>query len=549
MNFQVVNRLFRSVFLEWRWGLAGVVLTTLLSFLAWAGPQVIAGLIDEGITPRNSNRVFEGCAWLLVVEVLRHASSIGAQIAFSRMGQNVIERVRSSLIGHLLKLPTSYFDRVSSGSMMTRVVNDANSLTDFFQSGFVSILGNVASIVAVWIGLFGLDTRLAFPLLIVFFPSVIACGFFSERLRKVYENARNQMAYLNSVLADFLFGMKTIRSLGLSDLKRRRLNRQIQKYAEAQKMMVKTFALFHPAYTLGTGLMLLVWIGLGLERVNEATLPMGAWVAGLAYIMALQAPLIEISDRWNFFLAGITSFSRIDEVLGVRPERQEGESAPHLKSLEFKGVEFRYEDSPRRALQGVQFQVDEGQKVGVFGESGSGKSTLLQLMYGFYAPQAGSLQWNHAPFEQWSLSSIRKQFGVVEQFPFLFSGTIEENITFFGRHPVNWEAWEDQFREYLQISQLIRLRSAWVHERGTNLSMGQRQLIAFLRAMAQSPSIWVLDEATAFFDPEAEKEVMRAMSSIAGKATWVQVAHRPEAMRTVDRAYRVVNGKLEEWAP
>ena len=528
----------------------GVLMTLAISVLTWSGPKVIAYLIDQGLIPKNHAVAVQGVILLALVELCRLLAIFLSQVVYATLGQNVIERVRSNMVEYLLKLPVSYFDRVSSGSMMTRVVNDVNSLTDFFQSGFVSVLGNLATIIAIFVGLWALSFKLGTLLFLAFVPVAIACGIFSGRLRIVYDYTRNQLSNLNAMLADFLFGMRTIRSLGISFTKYRELNSQIRVYAGGQMKMVRTFALFHPALSLGIGILTLILIAMGLPMIHDQTLKVGEWVAALSYIVALQQPLVEISDRWNFFLAGLTSIERIRGVFNEKVEKYGTEKPEKFSEIQFHEVSFQYQsdsvsgNSQAWALKNVNLTIRRGEWLGVYGLSGSGKSTLLQMIYGFYLPTLGVVTWNGNPYPDLDLAAIRSHFGVVEQFPFLFSGTVRDNLTLFGEHSLDVVAIRKQFIAFPLIQSILNQLDLQITERGGNLSMGQKQMIAFLRAYLAGPDLWILDEATAFFDEEAEKEVFQALAELRGQITVIQVAHRPEALVSMDRLIFVNQGQV-----
>ena len=539
--------LSKFILKEKRIFIVGLILTGIVSFLTWLGPKIIAHIIDDGLVPGNRQIAMMGVLFLALSEVSRLLSVFFSQVAYAKLGQNVIERVRTSMVSHLLKLPIPYFDQVSSGSMMTRVVNDVNSLTDFFQSGFVMVLGNLASVVAIFAGLFSLNVKLGLVLLFTFIPIVVLCVFFSRKLRGVYEETRNRLSELNAKLADFLFGMRTVRALGLGERKYKELSQNVQDYANAQMKMVGTFALFHPTLSLGTGVMLMLLIGMGIPMVASGHLLVGQWVAALGYVIVLQQPLLEISDRWNFFLSGMTSVGRIQEVFDEVPESSEGERAPSFQSIEFKGLNFGYAGSKDHSLRKVDLEIKRGEWVGVFGESGSGKSTLLQMLYGFYSPSDGAIEWNGKPYSHFNVQSLRGHFGVVEQFPFLFHGTVRENISLFGRFQFSESEIHAKFKGYPLIESLLGMLDFVISERGENLSMGQKQMITFLRAYLANPEIWVLDEATAFFDREAEEEVLRALDALSDQGiTVIQVAHRPEALVRMRRLISVAKGHVHE---
>jgi ATP-binding cassette subfamily B multidrug efflux pump len=524
----------------------GILLTAMVSTLTWLGPKIIAYIIDNGLQPKNTKVAMVGVLFLALSEGGRLLSTFLSQVIYAVLGQNVIERVRARLVSHLIELPVSYFDQTTSGGLMTRVVNDVNSLSDFFQSGFVSVLGNLASILAIFVGLWNLNFKLGSVLFLSFLPIAFACSRFSKRLRSVYELTRNELAKLNSMLADFLFGMRTIRSLGGSVSKHDELNSQIQNYADSLMQMVRTFALFQPTLSLGIGIMLLILLAMGIPLVSDQALKVGEWVAALSYVIYLQQPLVEISDRWNFFLAGLTSVNRIMEVLDESAEKIGPREAARFEKVEFSSVNFTYSGAAHPALLDVQLRIRRGEWIGIYGESGSGKSTLLQMIYGFYLPSTGVLSWNGDDYQELNLKSVRRHFGVVEQFPFLFSGTIEENITLFGEHAFDLESLRREFPGFSLIQSLLQNPQFEINERGNNLSMGQKQMIAFLRSYLARPDVWILDEATAFFDEEAEHEVVRALEALGDQVTVIQVAHRPEALQKMQRLLQVSQGRLQE---
>ena len=516
------------------------ILTTLLgSFFTWLSPQLLARIIDESFAKKL-------IIFFALSELLKLTIIYTTQKTFALFGQNIIERVRENMIQHLMRVSVSYFDRTSSGQLMTRVVNDVNSLTDFFQSGMVSIVGNCASILAIFIGIYSLNHRLAFFLFVFFLPFLYACSVFSKKLKVAYENTRNELSHFNSLLADFLFGMKTIRSLSLTEQKNKILSTQIDRYSQAQVKMVNTFALFNPVLSLGIGVLFLILIIVGIPMVDHNLLKTGEWVAILSYIFSLQQPLMEITDRWNYFLSGLTSIDRIRNVF-AEPSEKSGTLKPEkMKIIELNKLSFRYQSSNIDVIKLTSFRIHSGDRIGVYGETGMGKSTLLQLLYGFYTPTQGLITWNGVSYQDLSIHEIRNYFGVVEQFPLLFSGSVKDNITLFDQFQFDLVLLKEQFKEYKLISSILNRLNEEVRERGSNFSMGEKQMISFLRAFLKNPQIWIFDEATAFFDPEAEKEFMNALNQLDPEIVIIQIAHRKEALQQMDRYLKVEEGLVVE---
>ena len=527
------------LFKEKKLFLLGFLTTLLASFFMWLSPQLLARLIDESFAKRL-------ICFFAFSEFFKLLLNYLTQKTYARFGQNIIERIREAMIVHLMKVPVSYFDRSSSGQIMTRVVNDVNSLTDFFQSGLISIIGNGASVVAMFLGMYSLNHHLAAILFLSFIPFLFACAMFSKQLRIAYESTRNELSHFNSMLADFLFGMKTIRSLSLTKQKDQVLTQQIENYSDAQVRMVKTFALFNPALSLGIGVLFFVLIVRGIPMVDQGVMRIGEWVAILSYIFSLQQPLMEITDRWNFFLAGLTSIDRIRNVFSEHVEKTGTMNAQAIQVIQLKDVFFSYQTSSKNVLTHCNLEIRAGDRIGVFGETGMGKTTLLQLLYGFYQPTQGELSWNSIPYSQYSIADIRKHFGVVEQFPLLFSGTVGENISLFNQYEFNPEQLRKLFNGYPLILSILNRLNEEVRERGSNFSMGERQMISFLRAYLKKPQIWILDEATAFFDPAAETEFMNALDTLGSGIVIIQIAHRKEALTGMKRLLKVEQGLVVE---
>lgn len=540
--------------LEKRLFLKGISFTLLVNLSVWLVPKLFGKYIDAKHTQASYQFMIYFIVGIGLVDGVRLLSNYLSQVYYARMGQNIIERARVDLVKHLFKLPISYFDQTTSGSLMTRVVFDLNSLTDFFQSGFVAVFGNIVSVFAIFIGLFLVQPTLSAFLLLIFIPVILACGLFSVRLRKSYEETRSQLSHLNSLLADQLFGIKTIKSLVWETQKAEESNRRIHQYAQAQMATTHNYALFHPVISLGLGLMLFFHFAVSLQWVGNGSMTLGQWVSMMTYMMMLYQPLVEITDRWNFFLLGLTGIQRIQEILEVpiaqnrltqnrhtdEKDYSNKETSAHFEQLKMTRLSMTY-PSGTPALQNVNWEVSRGEKVGIFGESGAGKSTLLQMIYGFYPPTQGTIEWH------WKQSGVRHPLGVVEQFPFIFSGTVEENIFLFGTNSTSLQNLQEQFKNYELATRLLKEPQKYLHERGANLSMGEKQMLSFLRAFVVQPEIWILDEATAFFDEQAEQEVFRAMKEFSPHSTWIQVAHRPQALAQMSRWTQVIQGTTVNW--
>ncbi len=505
---------------------AGIGCVLFGTFTTLLEPRIFGYAIDHAILPKDGSLLRE-CAWVLLgVTCVRIVSMIGQGYLFEILGQRVTQDLRIELFSHLQRLPISIYDRNPAGKLLTRVTNDVSALAEMFSSGFVSMAGNVLMVAGIFVWLLVLDLRLGLISVSVLPFMLWGCYHFSEKLRLAYREARSRLSALNAFLAENIFGMKVIHLFNRQGRHLERFEKINQWHADAQIGTVRVFAYFQPTITIFAGLSMALVVGFGSK---PGAVPLGVLATFFSYVLALFQPMREIADKWNMFLSGMTSAERIFGILAWKPEISAAAAqvpAPRVPQLrgeiEFQNVWFAYQDE-RWVIQDLSFKVTPGSQVGIVGHTGSGKTTIISLLMRFYEPQRGRILVDGKDIREYDRRALRAAFGMIQQEVFLFSGTVQENVTF----------WEKKGGDEL-------------FERGVNLSVGQRQMLAFERALAAKPCVWILDEATANMDSGSECRLQELLAKEGGDRTSLLIAHRLATIRQADKILVLHRGILVE---
>ncbi|MEQ1875387.1 MAG: ABC transporter ATP-binding protein [Bdellovibrionia bacterium] len=500
-------------------------------------PWILGRAVDVAIIPKDLNKLMELTILLAGVEVARVASLIGEGYVFARLGQNVMQDLRVQLFSNLIRIPVGQFDKVPTGRLVTRVTNDVSSLNDMFSSGFVTIIGNALVAVGILGSLIWLNVKLGLITASVFPALIFLSVHFSGRLKAAYTRTRARLSALNAFLAENISGMRTLHALNRHEQQNQKFDTLNDAFADAQFGSVKVFALFQPTITISTGvsMALLIWFGGGMVATGEIKL--GLLVSFFAYVVSLFQPVREVADKWNVILSGLTSAERIFAHLKLPLEVREGKGpiARPEGHIVFENVWFAYKGEDW-VLKDFSLEINAGEKVGLVGPTGSGKTTLISLLLRFYTPQKGRILLDGKDLREWDLLALRRAIGFVQQDVFLFSGSIKENISL-------WRSGSDNMHELAAFS---RQDTQTLHEGGTNLSRGERQIISFCRALYGRPALWILDEATANVDSESEKSLETLLRQYSAGQTSFVIAHRLSTVRNLDRILVLSRGILVE---
>lgn len=544
--------------------LVAVALLVVASATELAGPQLYRIAIDRYIAPAGGGPDFHGLGALAAAYLGVVLVGFGARwtqnVVMQVVGQRAMADLRMDLFGHLQRLPLSFYHRNAVGRLVTRVTNDVDSLNELLTSGVVAVFGDVLTLVGIVAAMLWLDWRLALVALSVLPLVYVVTERFRRRALEAYRAVRTRLARINAYLNEHITGMPVVQLFTQETRSLQRFDALNRDYLKAHLESLSNMAEFFPSVqVLGTvAVALLLWYGGG--QVVRGWTTLGVLVAMVQYAERFFDPIRELAEKFNLLQQALASseriFSLLDEPVTVhdpeRPvplERVRGE-------VVFDDVWFAYDaegaggrDGAGWALRGVSFRVAPGERVALVGPTGAGKSSVLNLLCRFYDPQRGRVLLDGVDVRSVRQQDLRRHIGLVLQDVFLFSGTVEDNIRLWDP-----EISPERVREvarFVGADRFIeRLPDGYrteVGERGVRLSMGQRQLIAFARALAYNPQVLLLlDEATSSVDAETERWILEAMDRVLRGRTSIVIAHRLSTVQNVDRILVLHRGRLVE---
>jgi ATP-binding cassette, subfamily B, multidrug efflux pump len=528
------------------WGTVMIVVATIAALLE---PRLFGYAIDEAIIPKKWEFLRQLTIIYLLVVCVRAATTIAQTYLFEVLGQRVTQDLRCRLFSHLQRLPVSVYDKNPAGRLLTRVTNDISSLSEMFSAGFVSMIGNTMMVLGIQIYLLVLDWKLGLIAGAVLPILAYASVYFSGKLRIAYRDARSKLSALNAFLAENLLGMKVVHLFNRQDLHLERFDRINQWYTDARVGSIRVFAYFQPTITWASAVAvsLVIWYG-GKETLIGHIRP-GILVAYFSYILSMFQPMREIADKYNAFLSGMASAERIFSILDWPTELPEEEAHRESKAVQglkghivFENVWFAYEGE-HWILKDFCLEVRAGTRLGVVGHTGAGKTTLISLLMRFYEPQRGRILLDGKDLRDYNKRDLRSAIGIIQQDVFLFSGSLAENMTFWNSQ----KASEQELRGHLNKLGYERwLDSEELLERGGNFSMGERQVLAFSRALTAKPQIWILDEATANMDSGTEILLQKSLEEASEGRTSILIAHRLATVRSAAQIIVLHKGTLVE---
>ncbi|MHC4547573.1 MAG: ABC transporter ATP-binding protein [Planctomycetota bacterium] len=549
-DWRVVLRLLRYILPHRRLLAGSIAVLVFLSLLKLVGPYAVARAVNDGIAARDLDALvtwgilFAGLSGLAAVtEYLRLQVSIAT-------GQRVIYDVRRRLFGHIHRLPVRYFDRTPVGTLVTRVTSDVEALAEMFSSGVAAICHDLLTLVLMVVVLFWLNAEMALVSLAAL-PVVLAFSlWFGRRMRTAYRNMRHRLSRLNGFQQEAFTGVAVTRLFGREEHMQGRFDEHNGALRDANLATIFNFALFWPVVeglsTLARSalLVLAAWLATGAELT---------WTEFTYFWFALQLffrPIRELSDRFNVLQAALAAAERIFGVLDQEPEAADASDAlapARLRgAVEFDGVHFAYHD-PEPVLRGISFAVRAGETVAIVGPTGAGKTSIISLVSRLWDPQVGRVLLDGHDVRAYARHALRSRIAVVMQDVFLFNGTIADNVR------LGQQLSYEQIRRACEtvhaapfIERLEGGYQAEVRERGSNLSVGQKQLLAFARALAADPDILILDEATSSIDTETERLIQDALRRLLKGRTAIVIAHRLSTIREADRILCLHHGRLAE---
>lgn len=497
--------------------------------------------------------------WITVIQVVLLLVESALRFYFSFLtawlGQTVVKDLRVLVYEKILGLNLSQFDKTPIGTLTTRTINDIEAINDIFAEGLLPIIADLLSIVCILFYMFYVDWQLTLICLAPFPLLIIATWFFKESVNKSFIRVRNAVANLNAFVQEHITGMQVIQAFSAEEKEFGKFRNINTEHRNANVNAIFAYSVFFPIVeiVLAVGTAMMVWWGavhaLDIPREQASDLP-GKMVAFYFCLNLLFRPLRVIADKFNVLQMGMVASDRVFKVLENDDYiKSQGTHVPKAVKgkIEFDNVWFAYTDD-RYVLKNISFRAEPGETVAIVGHTGSGKTSIISLMNRLYHIQKGAIRIDDIPVEEFKLEALRKDIGVVLQDVFLFSGSVMDNITL--RNPNISKEQVIEAAKLIDVHDFImRLPGGYdfnVMERGSTLSMGQRQLIAFIRALLYNPSILILDEATSSIDTESELLIQRAIDKLISGRTAIVIAHRLSTIRKADRIIVLDKGEIKE---
>jgi ATP-binding cassette subfamily B multidrug efflux pump len=550
LDFDVLSKLYQFVKPYQKQFYFLVFLTVALAVLAPTRPLLIQIAIDDFVSKGDGEGLLRITVFLVALLLLHAIVQFGHTYLSGWIGQVIIRDIRTKLYRHLLRMRLKFFDNTPIGRLVTRSISDIETLADVFSQGLASIIGDLLQLVAILLVMFWVDWRLTLVSLSTLPLLIVSTYVFKEKVKASFNEVRNAVSNLNSFLQEHITGMNIIQIFNRERREFEKFKEINREHRKAHLKSVLYYSVYYPVAEIiqAIGIGLVVWYG--ATGVFDLDLKVGVLISFIMYLQLFFRPIRMIADRFNTLQMGVVSSARIFKLLENNEQiPNEGSVAPDRisGSISFEGVWFAYVEQDW-VLRDINFDVRHGETVALVGATGAGKSSVINLISRFYEINQGRILLDGKDIREYSLGSLRKHIGVVMQDVFLFSDTIYYNITLGNRQITKEQvmAAADLVGARKFIERLPGGLEYNVKERGATLSVGQRQLISFVRAMVYDPEIIVLDEATSSVDTETEEMIQQAIEKMMRGRTSIVIAHRLSTIQRADKIIVLHQGEIKE---
>lgn len=530
-----------------------ILLTVTLGILAPIRPWLIQIALDNEVAAGDYNGLLNMVYLLVGLLILQSFVQYMHTYMSGWLGQYIIRDIRIRLYKHLVNLRLKFFDNTPIGRLVTRNISDVETLADVFSEGLAAMLGDLLQLIFILGIMIYTDWRLALVSLSTLPLLIISTYIFKEKIKVAFNDVRNAVSNLNSFVQEHITGMSIVQIFGSEKREYRKFTEINREHRRANLKSVLYYSIYFPVAEIisAAGIGLLVWYGAkGVIHQEETGITLGMLIAFIMYIQMFFRPIRMIADRFNTLQLGIVSSSRIMKLLDNEehiPDNGTFNPKEIKGDVEFENVWFAYNE-PEYVLKNISLKVNAGDTVALVGATGAGKSSIINLLNRFYDINRGKITVDGTNLQEYDLHALRSKIGVVLQDVFLYSDSIKHNIT-LGNPDIS-----DQ--DIMKAAQLVgakkfieRLPGGLnynVMERGSTLSVGQRQLISFVRAMVYDPKILVLDEATSSVDTETEEMIQKAIDKMMKGRTAIVIAHRLSTIQQADNIIVLDKGEIKE---
>lgn len=548
----LVRRLYFFV-QPYRWYiLLAIVLTLFSAFLGSSIPKLAQIAVDEHIAADDKEGLFNIVSLIFLALLGDFLLTAATTYTTRWFGQGALYNLRIEVFRKIQSLHVQFFDKNPIGRLITRTTNDIEALSELLSSGVVSMIGDLLRIVFILFFMFSMNVQLTLVSLAVLPMLFYLTFWFKAKVRVAFLDVRDQIARMNAFVQEHINGMDVVRLFNRGDREQKKFEEINEKHTQAQVKTIFYFAIFWPAVEMISSAAMAAVVWYGGAQAWSGTLSAGVLLAFIQYVRQFFRPIQQLSEKFNTLQSAFAASERIFDVLDVEHKMPDPEDAisPIINdgSITFKNVWFRYNPDDPFVSKDLSFEVSPGETIAIVGATGAGKSTIINLLMRFYDFERGQILIDGTDIKQMQAIDLRKNMALVLQDPTLFSGSIYQNIT-LNRTDISLE-------KVIEAAKLIgahdfieKLPGGYQHilkERGDSLSMGQRQLISFLRALVYEPRILILDEATSNIDSETEALVNRACETLVKGRTSLIIAHRLSTIRHAHRVMVLHKGEVRE---
>ncbi len=550
VDTKIIKRIFSYIKPYKKNFILAICTTITLAFLSPVRPYLIQYTFDHYVSASDFAMLLNMTIVLIILLLFEAFFQFADSLLTNRLGQYIIKDIRVQLYKHIVNLRLKYFDNTPIGTIVTRAVSDIEVIADIFSEGLIVIIGDLLKISVILVVMLFLNFKLTLIVLLPIPFLIFATSIFRKSVHASFQEVRTQVARLNAFVQEHIVGMFIVQIFNREDAEMKHFNNINEKHRNANIKAVLAYSIFFPIVEVcsAISLGLLVWYAGKGVLIGITT--KGELVSFIMYVNMLFRPIRQLADRFNTLQMGMVSSERVFKVLDTNEiiENEGNLPAENIKGIvEFKNVWFAYNDE-NWILKNISFSVKQGETIALVGTTGAGKSSVINLLNRFYEYNKGLITIDGLDIREYELSSLRKNIGVVLQDVFLFSDTLANNISMN-----NPEISREQIIEASKIvgahNFIEKLPNAYDYnamERGGMLSVGQRQLVAFIRAYVYNPNILVLDEATSSIDADSEKLIRNAIDMLTKNRTSIIIAHRLATIQKADKIIVMDKGEIIE---